>query len=331
MKGFYMGKSKKKKLLINSFIIASAFLIFATWYQNCILNKKSVSVLNQNQHYTIYLITMDKQTNFWEIMNQGATDMADLIGVNYIWAAPQKRVVEEQIQIFKQAVEHGADAILLSASDPVRISSAVEDAKAKGVKIIYVDAPANEEAVVTLATENYNAGRIAGETMLFELGAVGITSGSIGIIDVSPESLNTVDRDLGFRDILSRDGRFELLDTQYVGSEEVLIEKEVTVLINETSNLVGLFATNENTTIGTGNAIQANEKKPIGVGFDYNEKTEVLLKNNALKAVLNQNPYTMGYLGMAEAVAALKGYNTGPSFINTGVSVINKYTPYSDR
>lgn len=326
-----MGKSMKKKLLINSFIIASAFLIFATWYQNCILNKKSVSVLNQNQHYTIYLITMDKQTNFWEIMNQGATDMADLIGVNYIWAAPQKRVVEEQIQIFKQAVEHGADAILLSASDPVRISSAVEDAKAKGVKIIYVDAPANEEAVVTLATENYNAGRIAGDTMLSELGAVGITSGSIGIIDVSPKSLNTVNRDLGFRDVLSRDGRFELLDTQYVGAEEVLIEKEVTVLINETSNLVGLFATNENTTIGTGNAIQASEKKPIGVGFDYNEKTEVLLKNNALKAVLNQNPYTMGYLGMAEAVAALKGYNTGPSFINTGVSVINKYTPYSDR
>lgn len=326
-----MGKSMKKKLLINSFIIASAFLIFATWYQNCILNKKSVSALDQNQNYTIYLITMDRQTNFWEIMNQGATDMANLIGVNYIWAAPQKRVVEEQIQIFKEAVKHGADAILLSASDPVGISSAVEDAKAKGVKIIYVDAPANEEAVVTLATENYNAGRIAGETMLSELGAVGITSGSIGIIDVSPVSLNTVDRDLGFRDVLSRDSRFELLDTQYVGAEEVLIEREVTVLINETSNLVGLFATSENTTIGTGNAIQASEKKPIGVGFDYNVKTEELLKNDSLKAVLNQNPYTMGYLGIAEAVAALKGYNTGPSFINTGVSVINKYTPYSDR
>lgn len=326
-----MGKSMKKKLLINSFIIASAFLIFATWYQNCILNKKSVSVSNQNQHYTIYLITMDKQTNFWEIMNQGATDMANLIGVNYIWAAPQKRVVEEQIQIFNQAVERGADAILLAASDPVRISSAVEDAKAKGVKIIYVDAPANEEAVVTLATENYNAGRIAGETMLSELGAAGITSGSIGIIDVMPESLNTVNRDLGFRDVLSRDGRFELLDTQYVGAEEVLLEKEVTLLINETSNLVGLFATNENTTIGTGNAIQASGKKPIGIGFDYNEQTKVLLKNNALKAVLNQNPYTMGYLGMAEAVAALKGYNTGPPFINTGVSVINQYTPYRDR
>jgi len=314
----------KKKLLINSFIIAFAFLIFATWYQNCILNKKSVSVSNQNQRYTVYLITMDKQSNFWESMNQGANDMANLIGVNYICSAPEKRVAKEQIQIFNQAVERGADAIMLSASDPVSISNAVEDAKAKGVKIIYVDSPAYEDGVVTLATKNYSAGRIAGETMLSELGAAGITSGSIGIIDVVPESLNTVDRALGFRDVLSRDGRFELLDTRYLGSDEMQIEKEVTQLINETSNLVGLFATNENTTIGTGNAIQANEKKPIGIGFDYNEKTEMLLKNNDLKAVLNQNPYTMGYLGMAEAVAALKGFNTGPSFINTGVSVINQ-------
>jgi ribose transport system substrate-binding protein len=37
-----------------------------------------------------------------------------------------------------------------------------------------------------------------------------------------------------------------------------------------------------------------------------------------------QNPYTMGYLGMAEALAALKGYDTGPQFINTGVSIITK-------
>lgn len=331
MKGFIWGKSMKKKLLIDSFIIAFAFLIFATWYQNCILNKKSVSASNQNQSYTVYLITMDKETNFWEIMNQGATDMANLIGVNYIWSAPQKRVSEEQIQIFNQAVERGADAILLSASDPLGISSAVEDAKAKGVKIIYVDAPANEEGVVTLATENYNAGRIAGEKMLSELGAAGITNGSIGIIDVTPESLNTVDRAIGFRDVLLKDGRFELLDTRYIGAEEKQIEKEVAQLIDETSNLVGLFATNENTTIGTGNAIQASEKKPIGIGFDYNEQTKVLLKNNALNAVLNQNPYTMGYLGMAEAIAALKGYKTGPSFINTGVSVIDKYTPYRDR
>jgi len=42
---------------------------------------------------------------------------------------------------------------------------------------------------------------------------------------------------------------------------------------------------------------------------------------------LVQNPFTMGYLGMAEAVAALRGFDTGPQLINTGVTVVNIYTP----
>jgi ribose transport system substrate-binding protein len=37
-----------------------------------------------------------------------------------------------------------------------------------------------------------------------------------------------------------------------------------------------------------------------------------------------QNPYTMGYLGMAQAVAALNGYSTGPAKIDTGVAVLTK-------
>ena len=47
-----------------------------------------------------------------------------------------------------------------------------------------------------------------------------------------------------------------------------------------------------------------------------------LLNDGNLKAIINQNPYTMGYLGMAEAVAAILGKDTGPEYINTGVSVV---------
>ena len=46
-----------------------------------------------------------------------------------------------------------------------------------------------------------------------------------------------------------------------------------------------------------------------------------LLNDGSLKVIINQNPYTMGYLGMAEAIAAILGKNTGPEFINTGVTV----------
>ncbi len=49
-----------------------------------------------------------------------------------------------------------------------------------------------------------------------------------------------------------------------------------------------------------------------------------LLADGSLKAAMAQNPYTMGYLGMAQAIAALKGFSTGPATIDTGVSVLTK-------
>jgi ribose transport system substrate-binding protein len=50
-----------------------------------------------------------------------------------------------------------------------------------------------------------------------------------------------------------------------------------------------------------------------------------LLHDGNIKAIIDQNPYTMGYLGMAEAVAAILGKKTGTEYINTGVSVITDY------
>jgi len=35
-----------------------------------------------------------------------------------------------------------------------------------------------------------------------------------------------------------------------------------------------------------------------------------------------QNPYTMGYLGMAQAYAVINGWSTGPATLDTGVAVL---------
>jgi ribose transport system substrate-binding protein len=37
-----------------------------------------------------------------------------------------------------------------------------------------------------------------------------------------------------------------------------------------------------------------------------------------------QNPFTMGYLGVAQAYAALNDLSTGPAVIDTGVAILRK-------
>ena len=314
---------KINKLIIDVAIITLAFLLFILWYRNSIGDVTQTTFSNI-KYYKVYLITTDKGYQYWDIMNKGAADMAAITGIDYRWEAPSERSTEKQIEIINEAVEDGANAIIVAADDPKYISGAIEDAKAKGVKVIYVDSPAYEEAITTLATDNYEAGVQAGQTMISLLDMAGINNGSIGIINLAAKA-NTKLREVGFRDTLANDARFKVLDTIYTETDKPdLTQRAAERMIHENENLVALFGTSEGTSIGVGNAIKANDNKYIGVGFDKTEDMIKLLQDGNLKAIIDQNPYTMGYLGMAEAIAAILGKNTGPEYINTGVSVVKE-------
>jgi ribose transport system substrate-binding protein len=313
---------KLRKVIIDIIVISFALLLFIIWHQSS-FDKKTQMTISRVKFYEVYLITTDKEYQYWEFINQGASDMAAAVGVGYTWDAPDERNVNKQIDVINKAVEAGAEAILIAADDPMRISRVVEDAKARGVKVIYVDSPAFEEATTTLATDNYEAGVRAGETMISILNRMGISKGSIGIVSYASKA-NTELRESGFRDTLAMDTRFTLLDTiETVRGEPREAQQAAERLIEENEDLVALFGTNEGTSVGVGNAIKANDNKYIGVGFDQTDVMMELLNNGSLKAIVVQNPYTMGYLGMAEAVAAILGKDTGPEYINTGVSVIS--------
>ena len=310
-----------RKIMIDITIISFAFLLFVVWYESVIVKEAQMTIARV-KFYEVYLITTDKEYEYWDLINQGAADMAEAVGINYIWDAPEERNVFNQIDVINSAVESGAEALLIAADDPKRISSVVEDAKARGVKVIYVDSPAFEEAVTTLATDNYEAGIRGGETMISILDEMGITEGSVGIVGYAAKA-NAELREKGFRDTLAKDGRFQVLDTLETRQGDPKEAQELAErLINENEDLVGLFGTNEGTSVGVGNAIKANNNQYIGVGFDQTDIMMELLKNGSLKAIVVQNPYTMGYLGMAQAVAAILGKDTGPEYIDTGVSVL---------
>lgn len=313
-----------KRIVLNALVILLALALFILYYEFKIKNK-TVAVTSPAK-YKVTLITMDKVSNFWDIMNRGAYDMAKMLGVAYSWDAPVARDVDEQIKVIRKVTEDGVNAILLAASDPIKVSGAIEDAKALGVKIIYVDAPAIEDAVVTLATDNYSAGLTAGQTMIDELQALGIRLGSIGIVGVTKENITTINREKGFRDAITAHGGYNLLESKYTNGNIARESEAPAAFILENDDLVGLFGTNENTTVGVGRAIRESGRNIVGIGFDINPEIEQMIKYGYIKAVMLQNPYTMGYLGMAEAIAALKGFDTGPSYINTGVSVKNIYS-----
>lgn len=253
---------EKNKLIKDIFVIIFALGLFIIWYETKYHDSIATSVTPEN--YKIYLITMDKTSQYWYYLDNGVSAMSKLLGITYIWDAPQKRSVDEQLNIINNAVKNGADALMIAATDPVKVSGVIEDAKALGVKIIYVDSPASVEGTVTLATDNYSAGITAGNTMILQLESEGIKNGSIGIIGSSLESKTTMERKKGFRDTIEKDGRFKLLDTQYADQDINLAQTMASSFITEHSDLIGIFSIDEITTIGIGNAIKTITRTLLG-------------------------------------------------------------------
>ncbi len=272
--------------------------------------------------YRIYLITMDQMDQHWVTVDAGAQKAVKELGnIDYRWLAPDVKDDAKQIECINNAVAGGADAILLAANGPTAVTSALREATAAGVKIIYVDSAADYPAEQTLATDNEAAGKTAGEEMKKALAQRGISSGKIGIVNVNAATASVVAREKGFREAF-KGTKFQILETQYSEGDAARSKDIAANYI--TQGVVGIFGANEGCTVGTGNAIKEAGGKVIGVGFDKSNTILQLIKEGHLLATMAQNPDVMGYEGIKAAVAVLQGKSPGPAYVDTGVSVLTK-------
>ena len=272
-------------------------------------------------NYKIALITMDRVDQHWVTLDEGAMKAAAELGVEVVNMSPNAKDDAQQIEQINNAVSSGCNAIVVAANGPDSVSSALKEAAAAGVKIIYVDSPANVEAEATFSTNNKAAGKTAGETMIAELEAKGITEGAVGIVNVNAATDSTVQREAGFREAFEGKA-YTLLETQYGEGDAA---KSQTIAENYiTQGVVGIFGCNEGSTNGAGNAVKAAGAATIVVGFDKSDAIMNLIEDGFILATMAQNPDVMGYEGVKAAVAALNGENLGGAVTDTGVSVLTK-------
>ena len=283
--------------------------------------KETAQTASTGEGYKVALITMDSIDQHWITLKEGAEKAAKELGVALTFMAPNTKDDALQIEQVNNAVSAGNQAIIVAANGPDAISSALKEAADAGIKIIYVDSPANVPAEATFSTDNTAAGTTAGQTMLDELSAKGITSGKIGIVNVNAATASTVAREAGFR--AAFDGTdFELLETQYgegdAAKSQAIAENYIT------QGVVGIFGCNEGSTNGAGNAVKAAGADVVCVGFDKSDAILGLIDDGYILATMAQNPDVMGYEGVKAAVAALNGENLGGAVTDTGVSVLTK-------
>ena len=271
--------------------------------------------------YKIYLITMDLADDFWQSIDSGCRQAVDEIGgVTYKWIGPDTHEDELQKICIEQAVNEGANAIIIAASSATGINDSLQKAAQAGVKIIFVDNAANFDCVAFLATDNELAGKIAAETMQKILKDAGIKSGTIGISVNKSNVISTALRVKGFRE--------KFKGTEFTLDETFNMEdnpQQLKDFAKAHSDYVAFFGSNERTALALGEQIRDSGSKQIIVGFDTSDAVLALLYDGSIKATLQQDPKRMGHDGMEIAIKALKGtYTDKNANIDTGVKVLYK-------
>ena len=272
--------------------------------------------------YKIAVITMDSVDQHWVSLKEGAEEEAKADDVTVDFMAPDVKDDAKQIECINNAVAGGYDALMVAANSEDAVSGALQEAIDAGMKLVYVDSPANVEAEATFSTDNKAAGKTAGEEMIKALEDKGVKDGSIGIVNINTSTNTAIQREAGFREAFEGTD-YELLETQFCEGDAA---KAQTIAENYiTEGVVGIYGTNEGASTGVGNAIKASgSDEIIGVGFDKSDTLKGLIEDGYLVCTMAQNPDQMGKLGVQACIKALNGEDLGGEVTDTGVSVLTK-------
>lgn len=272
--------------------------------------------------YKIAVITMDSVDQHWVSLKEGAEEEAKADDVTVDFMAPDVKDDAKQIECINNAVAGGYDVLMVAANSEDAVSGALQEAIDAGMKLVYVDSPANVEAEATFSTDNKAAGKTAGEEMIKALEDKGVKDGSIGIVNINNSTNTAIQREAGFREAFEGTD-YELLETQFCEGDAA---KAQTIAENYiTEGVVGIYGTNEGASTGVGNAIKASgSDEIIGVGFDKSDTLKGLIEDGYLVGTMAQNPDQMGKLGVQACIKALNGEDLGGEVTDTGVSVLTK-------
>ena len=256
---------------------------------------------------SVALIVKSTQTEFWLSVFAGAEAAAAEYNLSLTMAGPEtEEDYAAQNRMIRQAVEDGAEAIVFSAIDRAGNASAIDEAAQAGVKIVAIDSGVASRQVSTyIGTDNYAAGRMAAQAALE--GVEGPLR--VGLVNFDVGTANGQERERGVRDVLAESGRAQVSASVTTLVEAGRAREDTAALLAGNPEVNVLIAFNEPTSVGAAQAVEALglEEAVFLVGFDSNVAVVDGLQEGSVDALIVQNPYAMGYLGVESAYKLLAG------------------------
>jgi ribose transport system substrate-binding protein len=258
----------------------------------------------------IVFIPKSTSATFYLFLVKGAQDKAKELGYTIDYQGPATEAdVAAQVDLVRNIIEKKPAGILLAALDSKALIPPVEEAMKAGIPVVMVDSGIDSDApVASILTDQYKGGAMAGEQMaklLGEKGLVadhGIQAGSV-----------SAGRSKGFQEAIAKFPNMKALPTQWTDADST---KSMNISSDELTahpDLAGIFNACAAST-GDAEAVKAKglDGKVKIVAFDPSPEVLPLFDQGTIQALIAQDPYQMGFQGVAALDAFKNGKTVDP-------------------
>jgi ribose transport system substrate-binding protein len=261
---------------------------------------------------TFYLIPGISSDAFYITMHVGAQAAAKQLGINLVFQGdPNTFSAPTQIPILNAAIARHPDAILIAPTDKQALIAPIRRAVAAHIPVILVDTTINTPniAVTTISSDNVAGGKKAAIALA---GAVG-NKGTVAALSTQPGISTTDERKQGFETQLKQYKNIKYAGIQFDNDHATVAASLTSALLARYPDMAGIFALNTNSGIGVTNATKTSGKagKIKLVEFDSEPVEVQALRQGTISALIAQDPFTIGNLGMKIAFNFVNGHRGG--------------------
>jgi ribose transport system substrate-binding protein len=262
----------------------------------------------------IVFIPKSTSATFYLFLVKGAQDKAKELGYTIDYQGPATEAdIAAQVDLVRNIVKKKPAGILLAALDSKALIPAIEEATKAGVPVVMVDSGVDSDIpVASILTDQVKGGQMAGQEMAKLLGGKGLVADH----GIQAGSVSA-GRSQGFQEA-AKAGGLTTLETQWTNADSAKSMNISTDELTAHPDLAGIFNACA-ASVGDAQAVKAKGEagKVKIVAFDPSPEVLPLFDDGTISAIIAQDPYQMGYQG----VAALDAFKNGKPIANKNVQL----------
>jgi ABC-type sugar transport system substrate-binding protein len=256
---------------------------------------------------------------FWAAVEAGAKEKAAELGVNLVvLAPPQESDVQSQINQVEDQLAKGIKALAIAPTDPNALAPIVDQAKAAGVGVVFVDTQGINEGVTFIGTNNAEGAKLAADYICQNIESGSDVAILQGIITQSTGQARAEGSHAG----LEACG-MNIVAEQPADWDTAKAQSVMENILTGNPNLKAVFASNDNMALGAVEALKSAGmlEQVMVVGFDANPNAAESILAGEMSASVAQNPMNMGRFGVENALKVARGEEID-ALIDTGTVLV---------